>query len=76
MSKTNKLTLTAVIIAITTLSGHLIYIPIGFAKVFPIQHFSNVLLAFMLGPWYAVSGAFFVSAICLVRVQFLHFQEV
>lgn len=63
MSKTNKLTLTSVIIAITTLSGHLIYIPIGFAKVFPIQHFSNVLLAVLLGPWYAVSGALIVSTL-------------
>ena len=63
MNQTRKLTLTSIIIALTTLSSHLIYIPVGFTKIFPIQHFSNLLLAVLLGPWYAVSGAFIVSTL-------------
>ncbi len=63
MNKTNKLTLTSIIIAITTLSSHIIYIPIGITKIFPIQHFTNILLAVLLGPGYAVAGAFVVSTL-------------
>ncbi|WP_144549787.1 energy coupling factor transporter S component ThiW [Bacillus sp. X1(2014)] len=61
MKKTHKLTLTAMMIAIGTLSSNLFYIPIGFTKVFPIQHFMNVLSAVLLGPYYAVAQAFGVS---------------
>lgn len=61
MSKLNKLTLTALISAITTITSTMIFIPIGFAKIFPIQHFANVLSAVILGPWYAVLQAFISS---------------
>jgi energy coupling factor transporter S component ThiW len=61
MKKTHKLTLTAMMIAIGTLSSNLFYIPIGFTKVFPIQHFLNVLSAVLLGPYYAVAQAFCIS---------------
>ncbi|WP_413300183.1 energy coupling factor transporter S component ThiW [Bacillus sp. 1P10SD] len=61
MKKTQKLTLTAMMIAIGTMSSNLFYIPIGFTKVFPIQHFLNVLSAVLLGPYYAVAQAFCVS---------------
>ena len=61
MNKTRKLTLTAMMIAIGTLTSNLFYIPIGFTKVFPIQHFMNVLSAVLLGPYYAVAQAFGVS---------------
>ncbi|WHY69325.1 energy coupling factor transporter S component ThiW [Neobacillus sp. SuZ13] len=61
MKKTHKLTLTAMMIAIGTLSSNLFYIPIGFTKVFPVQHFLNVLSAVILGPYYAVAQAFGVS---------------
>jgi energy coupling factor transporter S component ThiW len=61
MKKTKKLTLTAIIAAITTLSSSIIYIPVGFAKVFPIQHLANVLSAVLLGPSYAVTQAFISS---------------
>ncbi|MDR7235774.1 energy coupling factor transporter S component ThiW [Neobacillus drentensis] len=61
MTKTHKLTLTAMMIAIGTISSNLFYIPIGFTKVFPIQHFMNVLSAVLLGPYYAVAQAFGVS---------------
>ena len=61
MKNTHKLTLTAMMIAIGTISSNLFYIPIGFTKVFPIQHFLNVLSAVLLGPYYAVAQAFCVS---------------
>lgn len=63
MDKTKKLTLTAVIAAITTVSSSLIYIPVGFAKIFPIQHFANVLSAVLLGPWYALIQAVLSSTL-------------
>lgn len=61
MTKTHKLTLTAMMIAIGTISSNLFYIPVGFTKVFPVQHFLNVLSAVILGPYYAVAQAFCVS---------------
>ncbi|MFF2448055.1 energy coupling factor transporter S component ThiW [Neobacillus sp. NPDC058068] len=61
MNKTYKLTLTAMMIAIGTISSSMISIPIGFTKVFPMQHFLNVLSAVLLGPFYAVAQAFCVS---------------
>ncbi|MGG3564282.1 energy coupling factor transporter S component ThiW [Neobacillus rhizosphaerae] len=67
MKKTQKLTLTAMMIAIGTMSSNLFYIPIGFTKVFPIQHFLNVLSAVLLGPYYAVAQAFCVSLLRNVR---------
>ncbi|AZU61848.1 energy coupling factor transporter S component ThiW [Neobacillus mesonae] len=63
MNKTYKLTLTAMMIAIGTVSSSVVAIPIGFTKVFPIQHFLNVLSAVLLGPVYAVSQAFCVSVL-------------
>jgi len=63
MSKTMKMTMTAMLVAIGTLTSHLFYIPLGFTKVFPMQHFINVLSAVLLGPGYAVMQAFSVSLI-------------
>ncbi|WML48760.1 energy coupling factor transporter S component ThiW [Neobacillus sp. PS3-34] len=63
MRKTQKLTLTAMFIAIGTLTSNLFFIPVGFAKVFPIQHFINVLSAVLLGPYYAVAQALCVSVL-------------
>ena len=48
--KIHKLTLTALLVAIGTLSAHLIYIPAGISKCFPVQHAINVLGAVILGP--------------------------
>lgn len=62
-TKVHKMTLTALIAAITTVSSSMIYIPVGFAKIFPIQHFANVLSAVLLGPWYAVLQAFISSSL-------------
>lgn len=61
MRKTSKMTLTAMLIAIGTLTSHMFYIPIGFTKVFPMQHFINVLSAVLLGPGYAILQALSVS---------------
>ncbi len=63
MSTITKLTMTALLTAITTITSSLIYIPIGFAKIFPIQHLVNLLSAVLLGPAYAVMQAFLSSTI-------------
>ena len=56
-----KLTTSSLFIALGTLTGHLIYIPIGVSKCFPVQHLINVLSAVLLGPAYAVLNAFAIS---------------
>jgi energy coupling factor transporter S component ThiW len=63
LKKTYKLTVTAMMIAIGTIAGNVFYIPVGFTKVFPVQHFLNVLSAVLLGPYYAVAQAFCISLI-------------
>lgn len=63
MNKTRKLTYSAIIAAITTILSSMVYIPLGFAKIFPIQHFANVVSAVLLGPWYAVLQAFLTSTL-------------
>lgn|SRR5690606_13899447 len=50
-------------VAIGTITSHLFSIPFGFTRVFPMQHFINVLSAVILGPAYAVLQAFSVSLI-------------
>ena len=68
--KIHKLTLTALLVAIGTLSAHLIYIPAGISKCFPVQHAINVLGAVILGPGYATAAAFVISClrICSYRL--------
>lgn len=61
MNNTRKLTYSAIIAAITTILSSMVYIPLGFAKIFPVQHFANVVSAVLLGPWYAVLQAFLTS---------------
>ena len=58
-----KLTSAALLIAIGTLRAHLIYIPAGVSKCFPVQHAINVLGAVLLGPDYAVAIAFVISCL-------------
>lgn len=60
---TKKLVTTALIIAIGVVSNSLFVIPIGLAKVAPMQHLLNVLTAVWLGPGYAVLQAFGVSVL-------------
>jgi energy coupling factor transporter S component ThiW len=62
-----RLSFTALFIAVGVLSAHLIYIPVGIAKCFPVQHAINVLLAVFLGTRYAVGAAFGIS---ILRVAF------
>lgn len=55
-----KLSLSGVLIALgVILSGF--YIPLGGAKLFPIQHLINVIAGVLLGPWYALANAFIIS---------------
>lgn len=63
MNKTKRITYTAIISAITTAASTTIYIPLGFAKAFPIQHLANVISAVLLGPAYAVIQAFLTSTL-------------
>jgi energy coupling factor transporter S component ThiW len=58
---TRKLTFSAMLIAIGTVLGNLIYIPVGASKCFPVQHAINLISAVLLGPWYALSNAFIIS---------------
>ncbi len=59
--KVQRLTASALLVAIGTLSSHLIYIPVGVAKCYPVQHAINVLSAVLLGPLYALLNAFCIS---------------
>lgn len=61
MRNTQKLTLTAMMVAIGTLTSNMLFIPLGIVKVFPVQHFINVLSAVLLGPYYALAQAFGIS---------------
>ncbi|WP_371380633.1 energy coupling factor transporter S component ThiW [Sporomusa aerivorans] len=56
-----KLAYTAIFMAVGVLSAHLVYIPVGVAKCFPLQHVINILLAVLLGTRYSVSAAFGIA---------------
>ncbi|MFJ7747359.1 energy coupling factor transporter S component ThiW [Peribacillus sp. NPDC097295] len=58
-----KMTLTGMFTAIATLTSSFIFVPVGYAKIFPIQHVVNVITAVILGPFFAVTQAFLVSLI-------------
>lgn len=59
----NKLTSAALLIAIGTLTAHIIYLPAGISKCFPVQHAINIIGAILLGPKYAISIAFIISCL-------------
>ncbi len=63
-SKTNlyKLTLAGMLVALGVVASPL-YIPIGAAKCFPVQHMINIIAAILLGPSYGVGMAFTTSII-------------
>ncbi|KUK50109.1 MAG: ThiW [Parcubacteria bacterium 33_209] len=63
MFNTKILSISALFIALGTLTSHLIYIPVGVSKCFPVQHLINVLSAVLLGPGYALWNAFAVSVL-------------
>ena len=56
-----KIILTALFMAIGVLSAHLIVIPVGVAKCFPVQHAINILLAVLVGTRGAVMGSFGIA---------------
>lgn len=60
-----KLSLAGILVAVGVVCSTF-YIPIGVSKVFPVQHFINVLAGVILGPVYAVAMAFVTS---LLRVM-------
>ncbi|PKM51223.1 MAG: energy coupling factor transporter S component ThiW [Firmicutes bacterium HGW-Firmicutes-7] len=60
MYQTKKIALSGVLIALGVALSPL-YIPIGTAKCFPLQHLINVISAVLLGPLYAVANAFVIS---------------
>ena len=61
-SKAQKITFSGVLIALSVVFGTF-SIPIGVAKISPIQHFVNVVGAVTLGPAYALINAFATSLI-------------
>lgn len=61
--QTRKLTLAALLIAIGTLTAHLIYIPAGVSRCFPVQHTINVMAAVLLGADYATAIGFVIACL-------------
>jgi energy coupling factor transporter S component ThiW len=61
-SKVQKIALSGVLIGISVIFGTF-SVPIGVAKISPIQHFVNVVGAITLGPIYALINAFVTSLI-------------
>ncbi|KNF10192.1 thiamine-precursor transport protein ThiW [Gottschalkia purinilytica] len=59
--KTKNLVFSALLIALGVLGSHIIYIPLGPSKCFPVQHVINILSAILLSPIYSVSNAFIIS---------------
>ncbi|HSW10665.1 MAG TPA: energy coupling factor transporter S component ThiW [Bacillota bacterium] len=61
--RTRRLALMAMLAAIGVLSAHLVAMPVGPARVFPVQHALNVVAGVKLGPWPAVTVAFAVGVL-------------
>ena len=61
--QTRKLTIAALFIAIGTLTAHLIYIPAGISRCFPVQHAINVIAAVLLGADYATAIGFVIACL-------------
>lgn len=57
-----KLSIAGILVALGVVCSTF-YIPIGVSKVFPVQHFINVVAGVVLGPVYGVSMAFATSLI-------------
>ena len=58
-----KMTATAIFIAIGVILAPFVSFPFGGARVFPLQHLINVLLAVLVGWRYSTAGAFCISSI-------------
>ena len=55
-----KISLAGILVAVGVVCSTF-SIPIGVAKVFPVQHFINVLAGVLLGPFYGIAMAFLTS---------------
>ncbi|WAO21099.2 energy coupling factor transporter S component ThiW [Paenilisteria newyorkensis] len=51
------------LIAISFVGSSFIFVPVGFAKIAPVQHLVNLVSAVILGPGYAVAQAFGTSVL-------------
>lgn len=60
MKQTQKLALAGLWVALGVALSP-VYIPVGTAKCFPLQHLINVLTAVILGPYYSLACAFLIS---------------
>ena len=60
-NNTFRLTFSALLVAIGTITANLFYIPVGISKCFPMQHCINVLCAVLLGPSYAAAISFLIA---------------
>jgi len=63
MNRTRLLTTMAVLIAIGTITAHIIWFPAGIARAYPVQHAINIITAVLLGPGPAVVVAFMIGLI-------------
>lgn len=63
MHSVRLLVIAALYIAIGLIVSPLIYVDVGFAKVFPIQHMLNVCIAVTLGTYYNLLGSFALSTL-------------
>ena len=61
--RTRKLTMAALLVALGTLSAHLISIPAGVSRCFPVQHAINVISAVVLGTDYAIIISFLIATL-------------
>lgn len=57
-----RLVLAGILVAVSVVGG-MFSIPVGAAKIMPVQHMVNVVGGVLLGPWYAVGMAFLTSLI-------------
>lgn len=60
---TQKLALTALFTALAVVGGSVFQLPIGPARVAPMQHLINLISGVILGPYYALAQAFMTSLI-------------
>ena len=58
-----RLTMAALLVALGVVTAHVVSIPVGVAKAFPMQHAINVIAAVLLGTPMAVAVAFIISLI-------------
>lgn len=58
-----KLTTASLLAAIGSMSSHIISVPIGASRVFPVQHAINLLAGVLFGPSHGVAIAFVISLI-------------